>query len=93
MTQQMLEADGLAKRFGKVKALDGLTLSAPSGGVLAVLGPNGAGKSTFVRMVATLTTPDAGTLAGRRRRRAPPPRRCPRRDRPGRAVTPPSRRR
>jgi ABC-2 type transport system ATP-binding protein len=39
-----------------------LTLSAPTGGVLAVLGPNGAGKSTFVRMLATLTTPDNGTL-------------------------------
>ena len=62
MTQKMLEADGLEKRFGRVKALDGLTLSAPSGGVLAVLGPNGAGKSTFVRMVATLTAPDAGSL-------------------------------
>ena len=59
MTQKMLEAVGLEKRFGRVKALDGLTLSAPSGGVLAVLGPNGAGKSTFVRMVATLTAPDA----------------------------------
>jgi ABC-2 type transport system ATP-binding protein len=62
MTEQMVEAEGLTKRFGKVQALDGLTLAAPSGGVLAVLGPNGAGKSTFVRMVATLTTPDSGTL-------------------------------
>src|SRR4051794_726139 len=62
MTQQMVAAEGLIKRFGKVEALAGLTLTAPTGGVLAVLGPNGAGKSTFVRMLATLTTPDAGTL-------------------------------
>ncbi len=62
MMQKMLEAVDLEKRFGRVKALDGLTLSAPSGGVLAVLGPNGAGKSTFVRMVATLTAPDSGSL-------------------------------
>jgi ABC-2 type transport system ATP-binding protein len=62
MTEQIVEAEGLAKRFGKVRALDGLTLAAPSGGVFAVLGPNGAGKSTFVRMMATLTTPDAGAL-------------------------------
>jgi ABC-2 type transport system ATP-binding protein len=62
MTDQMVEAEGLTKRFGKVQALDGLTLAAPSGGVLAVLGPNGAGKSTFVRMLATLTTPDRGVL-------------------------------
>ena len=58
--EQMVEAEGLRKRFGKVEALDGLTLSAPAGGVLAVLGPNGAGKSTFVRMVATLTRPTPG---------------------------------
>ncbi len=62
MSQQMVEAEGLTKRFGKVEALAGLTLAARSGGVLAVLGPNGAGKSTFVRMMATLTTPDAGSL-------------------------------
>ena len=60
MTELMIEADGLVKRFGTVEALAGLTLSAPSGGVLAVLGPNAAGKSTFVRTVATLTSPDAG---------------------------------
>src|SRR5688572_18469133 len=62
MSQQVVEAEGLTKRFGKVEALAGLTLAAPSGGVLAVLGPNGAGKSTFVRMMATLTAPDAGSL-------------------------------
>jgi ABC-2 type transport system ATP-binding protein len=62
MTEQMVAAEGLTKRFGKVQALAGLSLQAPAGGVLAVLGPNGAGKSTFVRMMATLTTPDAGSL-------------------------------
>jgi ABC-2 type transport system ATP-binding protein len=60
--EQMVEAEGLRKRYGKVQALDGLTLSAPAGGVLAVLGPNGAGKTTFVRTMATLTRPDDGTL-------------------------------
>jgi ABC-2 type transport system ATP-binding protein len=60
--EQMVEAEDLRKRYGKVQALDGLTLSAPAGGVLAVLGPNGAGKTTFVRTMATLTRPDAGTL-------------------------------
>ena len=62
MSQQMVEAEGVTKRFGKVEALAGLTVAARSGGVLAVLGPNGAGKSTFVRMMATLTVPDAGRL-------------------------------
>jgi ABC-2 type transport system ATP-binding protein len=62
MTEQMVAAEGLTKRFGQVHALAGLSLQAPAGGVLAVLGPNGAGKSTFVRMMATLRTPDAGSL-------------------------------
>jgi daunorubicin resistance ABC transporter ATP-binding subunit len=58
----MLEAKGLTKRFGDVEALAGLDLEAPSGSVLAVLGPNGAGKTTFIRTIATLLRPDAGTL-------------------------------
>jgi ABC-2 type transport system ATP-binding protein len=58
----MIEAHGLTKRFGKATALDGLDLTAESGQVVAVLGPNGAGKTTFVRAVATLVRPDAGTL-------------------------------
>jgi ABC-2 type transport system ATP-binding protein len=57
-----VEARGLTKRFGKVRALDGLDVVAPAGQVTAVLGPNGAGKTTFVRAVATLVRPDGGTL-------------------------------
>jgi len=45
-----------------VRALDGLDLVADEGRVVALLGPNGAGKTTFVRMLATLTRPDSGTL-------------------------------
>src|ERR671932_1176120 len=58
----IIEAHGLEKRYGKVRALDGLDLVAESGQVGAVLGPNGAGKTTFVRAVATLLRPDAGSL-------------------------------
>jgi ABC-2 type transport system ATP-binding protein len=58
----LLEARELTVRFGKVTALDGLNLTAPSGEVLAVLGPNGAGKTTFVRAVATLLRPTSGAL-------------------------------
>jgi ABC-2 type transport system ATP-binding protein len=57
-----IEAHGVVKRFGRTVALDGLDLVAEPGQVLAVLGPNGAGKTTFVRAVATLLRPDAGTL-------------------------------
>jgi ABC-2 type transport system ATP-binding protein len=62
MTEAIIEAEGLVKRFGKVEALAGLDLTACSGQVTAVLGPNGAGKTTFVRSVATLVRPDAGSL-------------------------------
>src|SRR5436309_152164 len=58
----MIEAAGVVKRFGRTTALDGLNLFADQGSILAVLGPNGAGKTTFVRSIATLIKPDAGTL-------------------------------
>jgi ABC-2 type transport system ATP-binding protein len=58
----MIEATGVVKRFGETIALDGLELFAEQGVILAVLGPNGAGKTTFVRCIATLLEPDAGTL-------------------------------
>jgi ABC-2 type transport system ATP-binding protein len=58
----LIEADGLSKKFGKVQALSDLTLTLPAGQPVAILGPNGAGKTTFIRMVATLLTPDRGTL-------------------------------
>jgi ABC-2 type transport system ATP-binding protein len=60
--QPLIEARDLTVRFGKVTALNGLSLTAPPGQVLAVLGPNGAGKTTFVRTVATLIRPDRGEL-------------------------------
>jgi ABC-2 type transport system ATP-binding protein len=58
----LIEAEGLSKSFGKVRALNGLDLTIPSGQVVAILGPNGAGKTTFIRAVATLLQLDAGTL-------------------------------
>jgi ABC-2 type transport system ATP-binding protein len=62
MTTPLLEAIDLTVTFGSVRALDGLSLDAPPGEVLAILGPNGAGKTTFVRTIATLAAPTAGTL-------------------------------
>jgi len=58
----LIEAVGLTKSFGASVALDSLDLVSESGSVVALLGPNGAGKTTFVRTVATLVRPDAGTL-------------------------------
>jgi ABC-2 type transport system ATP-binding protein len=59
----ILEARGLTKRFGRSQALAGLDLVANPGRLVALLGPNGAGKTTFIRAVATLLRPDAGTLS------------------------------
>ncbi len=61
-TRLTIEAAGLKKSFGKTVAIDDLAIECEPGQVTAILGPNGAGKSTFVRMVATLVRPDAGSL-------------------------------
>jgi ABC-2 type transport system ATP-binding protein len=52
--------DGLEKRYRHVQALAGVSFSVRAGEVFALLGPNGAGKSTTVRILCTLTRPDAG---------------------------------
>jgi ABC-2 type transport system ATP-binding protein len=56
-----IEASGLVKAFGDVRAVDGVDLAVRRGSVYGVLGPNGAGKTTSIRMLATLLSPDAGT--------------------------------
>ncbi|MEW1903589.1 ATP-binding cassette domain-containing protein [Streptomyces sp. NPDC086147] len=55
-----IEATGLSKSHGAVRVLDALDLQVAEGSVFALLGPNGAGKTTTVRILATLTRPDAG---------------------------------
>jgi oleandomycin transport system ATP-binding protein len=56
----VIEAEGLAKRFGGTQALAGVDIAADRGQVLALLGPNGAGKTTIVRILSTLLRPDEG---------------------------------
>ena len=53
-------ARDLRKAYGKVQALDGLSLSVERGTIFGLLGPNGAGKSTTVKILTTLSRPDAG---------------------------------
>jgi daunorubicin resistance ABC transporter ATP-binding subunit len=60
-TSIAIEARGLSKLFGDVRAVDGLDLDVPAGTVFSLLGPNGSGKTTTVRMLATLLRPDGGT--------------------------------
>jgi ABC-2 type transport system ATP-binding protein len=55
-----LVADGLRKRYGEVRALDGFDLAVAAGTIHGLLGPNGAGKSTAVKALATLIDLDGG---------------------------------
>src|SRR6201991_4813081 len=55
-----IDATGLVKNFGKLRALDGIDLEVRQGEIFGVLGPNGAGKTTALRMLATLLPIDAG---------------------------------
>jgi len=61
MAFSAIEAEGLVKTFGKVRALDGIDMVAREGTVFGLLGPNGAGKTTGIRVLSTLLQPDAGT--------------------------------
>ncbi|GAA2014805.1 daunorubicin resistance protein DrrA family ABC transporter ATP-binding protein [Nocardiopsis rhodophaea] len=56
-----ITARGLVKVFGETRALDGLDLTVPAGGVHGILGPNGAGKTTALRVLSTLLQADEGT--------------------------------
>jgi ABC-2 type transport system ATP-binding protein len=55
-----IDARGLVKCFGELRAVDGIDLKVPRGMIFAILGPNGAGKTTLMRMLATLARPDGG---------------------------------
>ncbi len=57
-----LEASGLARSFGVVRALRGVDFALARGGALAVFGPNGAGKSTLLRILAGLLRADRGEV-------------------------------
>jgi ABC-type uncharacterized transport system ATPase subunit len=62
VSEPVLEARGLTRRFGGVAALDGLDLRVERGEVRCVIGPNGAGKTTFLNVVSGLVKPSEGTV-------------------------------
>ena len=56
----ILETEQLTRRFGKLTAVDALTISVEQGEVFGLLGPNGAGKTTTLKMLTTLLPPTSG---------------------------------
>jgi len=55
-----IRTSGLTKDFGDLRAVDGITMELPQGGVTGFVGPNGAGKSTTIRMLLGLIKPTSG---------------------------------
>ena len=62
MSQPIVAADRITKRFAGHTAVDSLSLSVPPGVIYGLLGPNGAGKSTSIRMILNIYAPDSGTV-------------------------------
>ena len=62
MSDVVVETRSLTKRYGRVTAVDDLSLRVPRGGVFGLLGPNGSGKTTTMGMLLGLVRPTAGTM-------------------------------
>lgn len=60
-SMDMIEMEGLTRRFGDFTAVDHISFNIPQGMIFGFLGPNGAGKSTTIRMLCTLLRPTEGS--------------------------------
>lgn len=63
----LLQVNQLGKRFGGLKAVDGVSFSLRAGAIKAVIGPNGAGKTTLFNLIAGMLAPTAGEIMFRGR--------------------------
>jgi ABC-2 type transport system ATP-binding protein len=59
----VIETHGLTKKYGKITAVDDLSISIKEGEIFGLLGPNGAGKTTIIKMLATLLEPTSGSAS------------------------------
>ncbi len=60
--REILRCTNLSKSYGKVRALDNVTLTLEGGKIIGLLGPNGSGKTTMIKLINGLLTPDSGTI-------------------------------
>lgn len=60
--EDLLVVEGLSKRFGGTRAVNGVSFSVASGDRLGIIGPNGAGKTTLFELISGFVAPDAGTV-------------------------------
>ena len=63
MAAVILETQGLTRRFGTLRAVDGVDFTLREGEIRAIIGPNGAGKTTFVSLLSGRIAPTAGRIA------------------------------
>ena len=62
VTPTLLEANGLTKHYGSIRAANEIDLNIGHGEIVAIVGDNGAGKSTLIKMLSGAVTPDAGEI-------------------------------
>ena len=62
MNAPLIETARLRKRFGRLAAVDGVSLGLTKGTLTAIIGPNGAGKTTFINLLTGMFPPDVGTI-------------------------------
>ncbi|MER7185229.1 amino acid ABC transporter ATP-binding protein [Streptomyces hyaluromycini] len=72
-SDELIRIEGVTKRFGDNTVLDGLDLTVRTGRHVTLIGPSGSGKTTILRLLMTLTKPDAGTITVDGRRLFPAP--------------------
>ena len=63
LMEYALETNRLTKKYGKFKALDGLTMHVPKGAIYGFIGKNGAGKTTLIRVICGLQDPTDGSYS------------------------------
>ncbi|MCK4638451.1 MAG: ATP-binding cassette domain-containing protein, partial [Bacteroidales bacterium] len=60
MSEVVLSLNKISKRFGRIKAVDELSLEVEKGNVFGILGPNGSGKTTTLGIILDVINPDSG---------------------------------